>query len=131
MFENDAKEKGISLIFNTDIQDEYYYLDQSMMNQICVNLMGNALKFTPSGGTITHTIKQLSKPNIYGYVNIEFSIKDNGIGMSEEYLSKAFDAFSRERTSTESGIQGTGLGLSIVKRTCDILGANSPIVIPT
>ena len=123
MFETAAAANDIKLILETDIQDEYYYVDQSMMTQICVNLMGNALKFTPCGGTITHILRQVSKPDIFGMVKIELIIKDTGIGMSEEYLKKAFEAFSRERTSTESGIQGTGLGLSIVKRTCDLLGA--------
>ena len=123
MFETAAAANDIKLILETDIQDEYYYVDQSMMTQICVNLMGNALKFTPCGGTIIHSLKQVSKPDIFGMVKIELTIKDTGIGMSEDYLKKAFEAFSRERTSTESGIQGTGLGLSIVKRTCDLLGA--------
>ena len=123
MFETAAAASGINLIVETDIQDEYYYLDQSMMTQISVNLMGNALKFTPCGGTIVHSIKQISKPDIFGMVKIELTISDTGIGMSEEYLKKAFEAFTRERTSTESGIQGTGLGLSIVKRTCELLGA--------
>lgn len=123
MFETAAAANDIKLISEIDIQDEYYYIDQTMMTQICVNLMGNALKFTPCGGTITHSIKQISKPDMYGAVKIQLKIKDTGIGMSEEYLKKAFEAFSRERTSTESGIQGTGLGLSIVKRTCELLGA--------
>ena len=123
MFETAAAASGINLIVETDIQDEYYYLDQSMMTQISVNLMGNALKFTPCGGTIVHRIKQISKPDIFGMVKVELTISDTGIGMSEEYLKKAFEAFTRERTSTESGIQGTGLGLSIVKRTCELLGA--------
>lgn len=124
MFENAASANDIKLIVETDIQDEYFYLDQTMMTQICVNLMGNALKFTSAGGTITHSVKQLSKPDILGNVKIQVKIKDTGIGMSEEYLKKAFEAFTRERTSTESGIQGSGLGLSIVKRTCELLGAD-------
>jgi len=124
MFENAASANDIKLIVETDIQDEYFYLDQTMMTQICVNLIGNAIKFTSAGGTITHSVKQLSKPDILGNVKIQVKIKDTGIGMSEEYLKKAFEAFTRERTSTESGIQGTGLGLSIVKRTCELLGAD-------
>lgn len=127
MFSQPMEEKGIDLIMETEIENEYYYVEKTKMTQICINLMGNALKFTPSGGTVLHTYKQISKPDEDGYVKIELKIKDNGIGMSKDFLAHAFEAFERERTSTESGIQGTGLGLAIVKKNCDMLGATVSI----
>lgn len=127
MFENAMRKKNIELIMETDIQDEYYYVEKTKMTQICINLMGNALKFTPEGGTVYHSYRQISQQDENGYVKIELIIRDTGIGMSKEFLEHAFEAFERERTSTESGIQGTGLGLAIVKKNCDMLGATVTI----
>lgn len=120
LFEKSMKDAGLKLVIESDVKDRYVYCDSQHMNQICINLLSNAQKFTPSGGTVLYKITQLT-PIYYGYATYEFRIKDNGIGMSREFQERLFTAFERERTSTESGIQGTGLGLAIVKNLVDIL----------
>ena len=86
-----------------------------------LNILSNAIKFTPSGGTISFRV--IEKPSsVENTANFEFRIKDNGIGISEEFQKTMFDAFSRERTSTVSGIQGTGLGMAIAKNIVDMMG---------
>ena len=86
-----------------------------------MNLLGNAVKFTPEGGKIELRIIQ-NEPAPEGYANYEVHVKDNGCGMSPEFMGKMFLPFERERTSTVSGIQGTGLGLSIAKQFVDLMG---------
>ena len=83
------------------------------------NTIGNALKFTPENGEVSVTLSQSGKEEKNGKYTIV--IKDNGIGISEEFLPKLFDAFEREKTSTDSGLQGTGLGLSITKSIIDLM----------
>ena len=91
------------------------------LNQILLNILSNAIKFTPTGGTISIRISQKNgAPKGRGCY--EFRIKDNGIGMSEEFQKHIFEAFSREESSTVSGIQGTGLGMSITKNIVDMMG---------
>ena len=95
--------------------------DKLRLNQILLNILSNAIKFTPSEGTISFCVaeKPCSIPGCASYV---FSIKDNGIGMSEEFRKTIFEAFTREKTSTVSGIQGTGLGMAITKNIVDMMG---------
>ena len=89
-------------------------------NQILLNILSNAVKFTPTGGMISIRIAQKNgAPKGRGCY--EFRIKDNGIGMSEEFQKHIFEAFSREENSTVSGIQGTGLGMSITKNIVCLL----------
>ena len=105
----------------TDVTDEDVYCDKTRLNQILLNLLSNAIKFTPAGGTVSVRVRQLAG-KVHGCGQYEFRIKDNGIGMSEEFAQKVFEPFERERTSTVSRIQGTGLGMAITKNIVDMMG---------
>ena len=114
--------KRLSLFIDTmDLEDEDIITDPLRLNQILLNILSNAIKFTPTGGMISIRIAQKNgAPK--GCVCYEFRIKDNGIGMSEEFQKHIFEEFSREESSTVSGIQGTGLGMSITKNIVDLMG---------
>lgn len=113
-----------SLTVETDfsaVEHRFVRMDAIHMNSILTNIIGNSVKYTPEGGTIRFTVAETpsGKDGTYAY---DFVVEDNGIGMSEGYLAHIFEEFSREKTSTVSGIQGTGLGMSITKRLTDLLG---------
>ncbi len=95
--------------------------DRLRLSQIFLNILSNVMKFTPEGGSIRFAIaeKDSGNPERTGY---EFRIRDNGIGMSEEFRKTVFESFTREKTSTVSGIQGTGLGMAITKNIVDMMG---------
>ena len=114
--------KRLSLFIDTmDVENEDIITDPLRLNQILLNILSNAIKFTPTGGTISIRIAQKNgAPKGRGCY--EFRIKDNGIGMSKEFQKHIFEAFSREESSTVSGIQGTGLGMSITKNIVDLMG---------
>ena len=104
-----------------DVQNEDVITDKLRLNQILINIVGNAIKFTPVGGDII--IHLVEKPcMINGYTTYEFSIKDTGIGMSAEFIGHVFDTFAREQSATVSGIQGTGLGMAITKNIVEMMG---------
>lgn len=120
----DVHAKQLELFFDTvDVSDENVWCDKLRLNQILLNCMSNAIKFTPAGGTIGMKIIQIPCAE-EGYASYEFKIKDTGIGMSPEFISHIFEPFERERTSTVSGIQGTGLGMSITKNIVDMMGGD-------
>lgn len=103
------------------VYDENIIADKLRLNRILLNILGNAIKFTRPGGTIR--IRVIQKPTAPdGFADYEFRIKDNGIGMSPEFQQHIFEAFSREDSSTVSGIQGTGLGMAITKNLVDMMG---------
>ena len=104
-----------------DVTDEDVYCDKTRLNQILLNLLSNAIKFTPAGGTVSVRVRQLAG-KVHGCGQYEFRIKDNGIGMSQEFAQKIFEPFERECTSTVSRIQGTGLGMAITKNIVDMMG---------
>ena len=104
-----------------DVTDEDVYCDKTRLNQILLNLLSNAIKFTPAGGTVSVRVRQLAG-KVRGCGQYEFRIKDNGIGMSQEFAQKIFEPFERERTSTVSRIRGTGLGMAITKNIVDMMG---------
>ena len=104
-----------------DVTDEDVYCDKTRLNQILLNLLSDAIKFTPAGGTVSVRVRQLAG-KVRGCGQYEFRIKDNGIGMSQEFAQKIFEPFERERTSTVSRIQGTGLGMAITKNIVDMMG---------
>ena len=85
-----------------------------------MNLLSNAVKYTPEGGTIHFTIRELPYER-EGYALFQTVVEDTGIGISKEYIPHLFEAFSREKSSSESGIIGTGLGLRIVKKFVDLM----------
>lgn len=103
-----------------DITDYAVICDRSRLNRVLLNLVGNAYKFTPEVGNVSVVLKQTGKEDKNCFY--ELRVKDNGIGMSEEFAERVFDAFERERTSTVSGIQGTGLGMAITKNIIDMMG---------
>ena len=103
-----------------DVTDEDVYCDKTRLNQILLNVLSNAIKFTPAGGTVSVRVRQLAG-KVHGYGQYEFRIKDSGIGMSPEFAQKIFEPFERERTSTVSQIQGTGLGMAITKNIVDMM----------
>ena len=114
--------KQLDLCIDTqDIVHEDVITDKLRLNQILLNLTGNAIKFTQVGGRINIRIKEKTCDDP-GYAYFEFTVKDNGIGMSEEFIKHVFDSFSRERSSTNSGIEGTGLGMAITKHLVNMLG---------
>ena len=103
-----------------DVTDEDVYCDKTRLNQVLLNLLSNAIKFTPAGGTVSVRIKQFPGTQ-RGSGLYEIRVKDNGIGMSQEFAQRIFSPFERERTSTVSRIQGTGLGMAITKMILSIL----------
>lgn len=114
--------KQLSLYIDTqDVKNEDVITDKLRLNQVLINIVGNAIKFTPAGGDIIIRLEE--KPCAQkGYTTYEFTIKGSGIGMSSEFLGHVFDTFAREQSSTVSGIQGTGLGMSITKNIVDMMG---------
>ena len=104
-----------------DVTNEDVYCDKTRLNQVLLNLLSNAIKFTPAGGTVSVRLKQY--PGLQrGSELYEIRVKDNGIGMSQEFVQKIFSPFERERTSTVSRTQGTGLGMAITKNIVDMMG---------
>ena len=104
-----------------DVKNEDVYCDKTRLNQVLLNLLSNAVKFTPAGGTVSIRLKQFpGKTRDNGLYEIR--VKDNGIGMSPEFVQKIFSPFERERTSTVSRTQGTGLGMAITKNIVDMMG---------
>ena len=104
-----------------DVKDEDVYCDKTRLNQVLLNLLSNAVKFTPAGGTVSVRLKQFPG-TVKGSEMYEIRVKDNGIGMSKEFVKKIFSPFERERTSTVSRTQGTGLGMAITKNIVDMMG---------
>ena len=122
LFSTLMREKKIEYIVDTEgISNEYVYCDKNRLNRVLLNLVSNAYKFTPEGGKVTASVKEkeirAKEKALY-----EISVKDNGIGMSKEFVDRVFDAFEREDDTAVSGIRGTGLGMSIVKRIVDMMG---------
>ena len=123
MLRPQAEEKRITLESAPDLPDKDVYLDAHRFRRIMGNIIGNAVKFTPNHGTISVTARQ-KQVSASGYARYEFSVKDNGIGMTEEFMQRIFLAFEREENSTKTGYIGTGLGLSITKKLLDVMGGS-------
>ncbi|MDE6625899.1 MAG: transporter substrate-binding domain-containing protein [Lachnospiraceae bacterium] len=119
--QSDVKAKQFEFYIDTvDVTNETIICDKLRLNQVLLNILSNAMKYTKAGGTVSVRIIQTeSDPD--GYASYQFRIKDNGIGMSEEFLKHVFEPFEREQTATVSGIQGTGLGLAITKNIIDMM----------
>ena len=109
-----------------DVTDEDVYCDKTRLNQVLLNLLSNAIKFTPAGGTVSVRLRQFPSTQ-KDCAKYEIRVKDNGIGMSQEFAQKIFDPFERERTSTVSKIQGTGLGMAISKNIVNMMGGTIEI----
>ena len=121
IFGDEAKKKNIALHYTINVKHEHILTDTTKVKEIFVNILSNAIKYTPSGGSVMINIDELvcDEP---GYMMVRTRVSDTGIGMSQDYLTKIFDAFTRERNTTKSKITGSGLGMSIVKRYVDLLG---------
>ncbi len=117
----DVRAKQLELYMDAmDVWDEEICCDKLRLNQVLLNLLSNSVKYTGAGGIVSMRVAE--KPGApAGYANYEFLIKDNGIGMSEEFVAHIFEPFEREENSTISGIQGTGLGMAITKNIVDMM----------
>ncbi len=124
MIQGLVSEKNLNLHIDAcHVVHEDVLVDKLRLNQVLLNIVSNAIKFTQPGGDITIRLEE--KPcSTKLYTNYEFSIKDNGIGMSADFMDHIFDTFSRERSTTVSGIQGTGLGMAITKNIVDMMGGD-------
>ena len=117
-----VQEKQLDLFMDViDVTNEDVFCDKTRLNQVMLNLLSNAIKFTPAGGTISVRLTQLHGAPA-GKGMYEIRVKDNGIGVSQEFSEHIFEPFERERSSTVSRIQGTGLGLAISKNIIDLMG---------
>lgn len=123
VFESDVKKKNISIYSEWDVPHRYIIVDVTKIKEIFLNLISNAVKYTPEGGTITIRGVELPCDKV-GYICIKTEIEDNGIGMSKEYLPYLFEPFTRERNSTSTKVIGTGLGMPIVKKLVGLMGGN-------
>lgn len=122
ILQTSISERQLQLIVDmNEIVHQYVYTDKLRLNQVLMNILSNAVKFTKPGGSIFFKVKELPETKD-GWVNYRFRISDTGIGMSEEFVNHVFETFSREQTSTVSGIQGSGLGMAIAKNIVDLLG---------
>ena len=120
VFEVTAKEKQLTLSVKTEVQHRHILCDLTKLKEIFSNLISNALKYTPPGGSISLHTQELPYDR-EGYVLIRTTVTDTGIGMSKEYLPTLFDPFSRERNTTISKVAGTGLGMAIVKKLVEMM----------
>ena len=121
VFDEKAKKKNIALHYTMNVEHEHVLTDVTKVKEIFVNILSNAIKYTPSGGSVMVNVDELpcDEP---GYMIVRTRVSDTGIGMSQDYLTKIFEAFTREQNTTKSKIAGTGLGMSIVKKYVDLLG---------
>lgn len=127
MIRPQMKAKQLEFVVDTiDVDDEDLIFDPLKLDQVLINILGNAVKFTPPGGSVTFIIRQ-SHSEKSGYCHYDFIIRDTGIGMSQEFLQHIFEPFERESTATVSGTSGTGLGMSITKNTVDLMGGTIAI----
>ena len=116
-----VKAKQLELFIDTfEVVNEDVIADPLKLNQVFINLLSNAVKYTPAGGMVTFRISQKTTFR-HGYGDYTFIVKDNGIGMSPEFVKHVFDPFERESTATQSGIQGTGLGMAITKNIVEMM----------
>ena len=123
VFEPQADKKGLNLVFETQVEHPYVLCDITKTKQILVNLISNAVKYTPAGGTVTVAVQEFPCEQ-ENSVKIQIEVCDTGIGMSKEFLPTLFDSFSRERNTTVGKVAGTGLGMAIVKKYVDLMGGS-------
>ncbi len=116
IFQADVAKKKQTFEVCCDVQDEVAFYDLLRINQVELNLISNAIKYTPQGGHISYDVTQVSAADAEGTAVYQCAVKDDGIGMSKEFCENVFEMFERERSSMENGIEGTGLGLAITKK---------------
>lgn len=121
VFEPGIKEKDLHYQCLLDIRQELILCDRTKLEEIVLNIVSNAIKYTEEGGSICLTLKEQADAG-EGKAAYELTVEDTGIGMEESYLPHIFEEFSREHTTTETKIAGTGLGLPIVKSLVELMG---------
>ena len=121
VFDEKARKKNIALHYTMNVEHKHVLTDTTKIKEILVNILSNSIKYTPAGGSVMVNVDELPC-NEPGYMIARIKVSDTGIGMSQEYLTKIFEAFTREQNTTKSKISGTGLGMSIVKKYVDLLG---------
>ena len=121
VFDEKARKKNIALHYTMNVEHEHVLTDVTKVKEILVNILSNAIKYTPAGGSVMVYVDELPCDES-GYMIVRIRISDTGIGMSQDYLTKIFEAFTREKNTTKSKIAGTGLGMSIVRKYVDLLG---------
>ena len=121
LFRIPAEEKKLTLAEDLDLPDDSVMIDGHCFRRILGNLVSNAVKFTPEGGTVTVSARQ-TQISETGFARFEFAVADTGVGIAEEFLPRIFEVFQQEASSTKTGSHGTGLGLSIVKSLLDAMG---------
>ena len=121
VFDEKARKKNITLHYTMNVEHEHVLTDVTKVKEILVNILSNAIKYTPAGGSVMINVDELACDEP-GYMIVRTRVRDTGIGMSQDYLTKIFEAFTRERNTTKSKITGSGLGMSIVKKYVDLLG---------
>ena len=121
VFDEKARKKNIALHYTMNVEHEHVLTDVTKVKEILVNILSNSIKYTPVGGSVMVDVDELSCDES-GYMIERIRVSDTGIGMSQDYLTKIFEAFTREKNTTKSKIAGTGLGMSIVKNYVDLLG---------
>ena len=123
LLDGEISRKQLTVNRNVNIRHANVYCDALKIREIIMNLLSNAVKYTSEGGKIVLDIDE--KPSARdGFMTLQIRVSDNGIGISKEYVPYIFDAFTRERSSSESGIIGTGLGLRIVKSFVDLMNGD-------
>ena len=123
VFEEDVRKKNLQYQVVLDIRHHYAVCDETKLQEIMLNIISNAIKYTPEGHSIHVEIHESVSENP-SKVRYIFSCEDTGIGMSEEYLPHIYEEFSREHTTTENKVPGTGLGLSIIKSMIELMGGS-------
>ncbi len=120
MFSKDMEDAGIEFKVEADLEHEYVMIDPLKVSRIGMNMLSNAKKFTPAGGTVIFGIKEIACDG----ENVTYCLytRDTGIGMSEEFQKRAFEQFERERSATESGVSGSGLGMAIISKLTTLMG---------
>ena len=121
VFDENAMKKNIALHYAMNVEHEHVLTDVTKVKEILVNILSNAIKYTPAGGSVMVDVDELPCDES-GYMIVKIRVSDTGIGMSQDYQTKIFEAFTREQNTTKSKIAGTGLGMSIVKKYVDLLG---------
>ena len=123
LLDGEISRKQLTVNRNVNIRHANVYCDALKIREIIMNLLSNAVKYTAEGGKIVLDIEE--KPSVQDdFMTLQIRVSDNGIGISKEYIPHIFDAFTRERSSSESGIIGTGLGLHIVKSFVDLMNGD-------
>ena len=128
LFSEQMKQKKIDFSVHTSqVRSRYVWCDKKNLDRVLLNVISNAFKFTPEGGTVSASLWETGAGE-NGYGSYEIRIQDSGIGMSKDFVERMWGAFERERTSTVSGVEGTGLGLAITKRIVDLMGGTIEVL---